>query len=134
MSQPAVGAAPSYAPGPTFHRPVGVAILAILIMLFGVVLIILGLAITLVGGLVGFALGGPMFGALGAAIGFAVLIFGAIVFVAGQGLWRMRGWAFWLTAILLVLSVISSVGGGGGFILPLLLLIYLLLVRKHFNT
>lgn len=133
MSQPAVGAAPSpYTPYPAFHRPVGVAILSILIMLFGVVMVLVGLAVTLVGGLVGLALGGPVFGALGAAIGFVVLLFGAIVFVAGQGLWRMRSWAFWLTAIMLVLSIIGLLGGG--FFLPLILLIYLLLVRKHFNT
>jgi lysylphosphatidylglycerol synthetase-like protein (DUF2156 family) len=115
---------------------VGVAILAILIMLFGVVVIIVGLAIALVGGLLGFAFGGPLLGAFGAAIGFVVLIFGAIVFVAGQGLWRMRSWAFWLTAILLVLSIVSSIfsAGAGGIILPIGLLIYLLLVRKHFNT
>lgn len=129
------GTAP-VAPAPT--RPLGVAILAVLVGIFGF-LLILGGALVLAGvtaaayfgiptGLAG--LGGIEFGAI-------VLIIGLIILGLALGLWHLRMWALVLT-ILFVLFELVSYGVAGlwvsfGFIFALILFIYLLAVRHHFQ-
>ena len=124
------------APSKGFHRPLGIAILSILIILGGVIVIILGVAVLAFGGLLGFAFAGAAGAALGAAIGGIIIIVGAVWLVAGLGLWRLRGWAWWLATIVVGLSLAGSAVNGGigaGLIVTALIFVYLLVVKKHFN-
>ncbi len=78
-------------------------------------------------------MGGIIGGLAVAAVGIIVLVIAAIMFLVAGGLWGMRGWAYWLGAIVMVLGVIFGLGFPGGRIVAGVLLIYLILVRKHFN-
>ncbi len=118
----------------TFHRPIGVAILSVLVMLAGIIVALVGLLALLALGFVGFLVAGPLGGLLGAAFGFVLIIIGGLTYIAGHGLWRMRGWAWWLTVILLIIDVLFGTYTPYGWLIPAVLLLYLFLVRKHFNT
>jgi len=126
---------PSYYPPPPYappRRPIGVAILAVLVTLGGVVLLILAIGILALSGLVG--LGGlPTFGMVGALAGGIVLIFALIWIGVGLGLWRLRSWAWWLAIIVMVLSIVSSLATPATAVIPALILVYLILVRDHFR-
>jgi hypothetical protein len=126
--------APGYAVPTTarpLHRPILVAILAILVILAGALVLIAGLVVALGLGLLGGLAFGGVGAAIGAAIGAVIVIIGAIMLVAGLGLWRMRGWAWWLTVIIVVLDIIGA--GLLGKLVMGALLVYLILVRKYFN-
>lgn len=124
----------AYGPaGRPFHRPLGVAIVAIIIMFVGVLVVIAGMAIMFIGGVGGAFLAGPVGAAVGAFVGLVVLIVGLITLAAGTGLWRMRSWAWWLAMIILVLQFIGSLATVVGAVVYGLLILYLVLVRKHFN-
>lgn len=125
--------APGYAAPPRPGRPIGVAILAILVVLVGVFFLVGGLGLLL---LAGFALfrGLPTFFGLGGAIlGLVLLIFALVFIGVGLGLWHLRSWAWWLAIIVLVISILGSLADLAGLVIPLILLIYLLLVRHHFR-
>jgi len=122
----------------TSSRPLGVAILAFLVGLFGFLLILGGAlvvagaaALSFLGVPSGFAgLGGVEFGAI-------VLIIGLIVLGLAVGLWHLRMWALVLT-LLFVLFELISYGLAGlfvtfGFIFALILFVYLLAVHHHFR-
>ena len=123
---------------PRSRRPVGVAILAVLVILAGVILTLLALLTILAGLLVPLLLG----------IGVIALILSLILLAAGFGLWNLRPWAWWLAMIVLVLTIISQLSGvglAGGFrnlstgqlvavVLPILMFIYLLAVRGTFRS
>jgi len=132
---PTMGAKPLVGAGQGFHRPILVAIIAVLIILGGVVLLLIGIAILLLGGFLGFAIAGPVGAALGAIFGIVVMVFGGILLAAGLGLWRLKGWAWWLAAIVMLLSLAGSVYNGGYFGASVggLIFVYLLVVKKHFN-
>jgi len=122
--------------GQGFHRPFVITLLAILIIIGGVIVIVIGIAVALFAGLLGFAVAGPAGAALGGAIGLVIIIIGAICLVAGLGLWRLRGWAWWLATIVVGLSLVGSAannGFGAGLVVTALIFVYLLLVKKHFN-
>lgn len=129
----------AYPPAPP-RRPIGVAILAILVILAGFVLVIItGLVLLLT-----LAIGNGLFIAL-AFIAFLLALF---LLLAGFGLWRLRPWAWWLTIIVLVLGIINqlsaaSLGGGlstmttgqiAAIGIPVLILIYLIAVRGQFRS
>ena len=126
---------PSYYPPPPYaapRRPIGVAILAILVTLGGVVLLILAIGILALSGLVG--LGGlPTFGMVGALAGGIVLIFALVWIGVGLGLWHLRSWAWWHAVIVMVLSIVSSLATPATAVIPALILVYLILVRNHFR-
>lgn len=131
---PAMGSKPLVGAGKSFHRPLGVAIIAILIILAGFIFILVGIALLLLGGFLGLAFAGPVGAALGATFGIIVLVFGGILLAAGLGLWRMKSWAWWLAAIVMLLSIVGSYGNGyAGPVVGALFFVYLLLVKKHFN-
>ncbi len=122
--------APGYPPRPA-SRPIGVAILAILVILIGVLIVIAGIGFLANSGFIGPA-GLPTFGLAGSIVGAVLLIVGLIWIGVGLGLWHLRSWAWWLAIIVMILSLV------GGFpsptiVLPLIILIYLVLVRQHFH-
>ncbi len=127
---------PSYYPPPMPyappHRPIGVAILAILVILGGVLFLLLGIGILVLSGVAG--LGGfPLFGFAGAILGGVLIVFGLIWIGVGLGLWHLRGWAWWLAVIVMILSILGSFASPAGAVVPVLILVYLILVRKHFQ-
>ena len=117
---------------PSRRRPIGVTILAILIILAGIFFLLISLAALVIGTV--------FLGGFGLAIGVVLVILAFLTLAAGLGLLRMRRWAYWLSVIVLVLSILSQVGSyqiGTGSLwsiaIPALILIYLLAVRKHFR-
>lgn len=130
--RPSVGSPPT--------RPIGVAILAVLVILAGVVLTIL--AVLMVRG--GLSILGTTGNALLLGLALVFLLLSLILLAAGFGLWSLRPWAWWLAAIVLVLHLVTRVGDTAvarqigpailiGFVLPLLILVYLLAVRGRFQ-
>ena len=132
---------PQYAQRPS--RPIGVAILAILIILAGVVLVLISLVFVLAALVVMAATGSALILVL-AGIAFLLSL---ILLLAGIGLWGLRPWAWWLSVIVLVLSIINEFAGVTlsslralstvdliifGF--PVLMLIYLFAVRHHIRS
>jgi len=123
---------------PTPSRPLGVAILAVLVGIYGFLLIVAGglvlagaAALRYFGVPSGFAgLGGITFGAI-------VLIVGLIILGLALGLWHLRMWALVLTLLFLIFEL-AVYGLAGefvtfGFIVALILFVYLLAVHRHFQ-
>jgi len=128
-----MAAYPTYPAAPTRSRPIGVTILAVLTILGGVLLLLLGIVVIAFSSLlvgVGLPLG---FGLSGSILGAIVLIFGIIWIAVGSGLLNLRSWAWWLAIIVMVLSIIGSITAPIAAILPGLILVYLILVRQHFR-
>ncbi len=132
----------AYQPPPS--RPVGVAILAILMILAGALLTLLALLLVFGSSLI--LVGGVPLAGLALAGSFIFLLLSLLVLAAGLGLWHLRPWAWWLSVIVLVLIVVNEFWGTTlahlrslsavslliiGF--PVLLLIYLIAVRHHFR-
>jgi len=117
-------------------RPIGVSILAILIILFGVLVALLGVL-----GLIGSVFlstlpGGGLFAGVTGIASAIVLIIGIILIVAGLGLWNLKMWAWVLAIIVLVIELVLSFYPGINvctLLFALVLLIYLLLIRKEFS-
>ena len=123
---------PGYYQAPRPSRPIGVSILAILVVLGGVLFLLSGIAILLFSA--AFALGGlGIFGLAGSILGGIVLIFGIIWIAVGLGLWNLRGWAWWLAVIVMVLTILGGISAPAVIVVPLIILIYLVLVRNHFR-
>ncbi len=95
-------------------------------MLLGIV--VFAFSSLLVG--VGLPLG---FGLTGSVLGAIILVFGIIWIAVGSGLLNLRPWAWWLAIIVMVLSIVGSIGSPITAILPGLILLYLILVRRHFR-
>ena len=124
--------APAYYPPPPPSRPIGVAILAILVILIGVLFLVGALAILFLSGFVALA-GFLPFGALGGIVGIILLIVALLWIAVGLGLWHLRSWAWRLAIIVMVLSIIGGIAAPPSIIIPLIILIYLVLVRHHFR-
>ena len=108
-------------------------ILAVLTILGGVLLLLLGIVVVAFSSLlvgVGLPLG---FGLTGSVLGAIVLIFGIIWVAVGSGLLNLRPWAWWLAIIVMVLSIVGSIGSPISALIPGLILVYLILVRHHFR-
>ena len=130
-------------PPPQPRRPIGVAILAILIILGGIILTIIFLLL-----LVASIALIPVLGFLAVAIMGVAFILSLMLLLAGFGLWNLRPWAWWLAMLVLLLEIVSQIsviylGGGfgaagGGQLLGLgitvLIFLYLLAVRGSFRS
>ena len=128
-----MAAYPAYPTASSAYRPIGVTILAVLTILGGVLLLLLGIVVIAFSSLlvgVGLPLG---FGLTGSILGAIVLIFGIVWIAVGSGLLNLRSWAWWLAIIVMVLSVVGSITVPVAAILPGLILVYLILVRHHFQ-
>ncbi len=93
-------------------RPAGVAIIAILAILVGVVLLIAGLAVVAFSallasaGLSGF---GGLFASAGLIVAGVFLFFGFIWLLTGWGFLKGKGWAWILGLIFSILSILGSI-------------------------
>src|SRR5213594_2331911 len=137
--------APGWGPPPAaqMKRPVGVTILAVLTILFGILGLLSGLLLLAASALIAAAL--PQYASVvGLVVAFAAVLtlISIVSIVAGVGLLRLRKWAWWLTIIVSILNIFVSIGTyavypvGGfpfGIILWNIILIYLVLVRRHFG-
>ncbi|MFZ0699989.1 MAG: hypothetical protein WAN74_07385 [Thermoplasmata archaeon] len=116
--------------------PLGVAILAILIGIFGFFVLISGLLLLL--SVAGVSLGGlavtSVFGATGIVAAIIVLIIGLVILGTAVGLWNQELWALVLAIlVLLFYAVIEFVGSAWlSLVIVVLLLVYLLAVSRHF--
>ncbi len=123
-------------------RPLGVALLSVLIGLYGILWVILGLLV-----LAGVAIGAwerylgavTSFGSLTShlEVGAVILIAGLIIVVIATALWRLRLWALVLALLVLVFELVVDGLAHNfysvGFILALVLFVYLLAVNRHFR-
>jgi len=90
-------------------RPAGIAILAILELIGGIIILLLGIGLAAVGGSLFTALGYSGLGGVAALLGGIVAIFGLLALLVGWGLWTGKGWAWLLAVILSVLGVLFSI-------------------------
>ncbi len=130
-----------FAPFPRPPRPLGVAILAILEIIIGVIDILVGIVL-----LFGFFFAVSIFG-FGMYAGFELfllplalflLIFGLFAFILAFGLWSGQGWAWVLSIILAVIGLVVSLVGLllGSFvnIIPLALYAIILLYLNTYHV
>lgn len=89
------------------HRPLGVTIIAILIIIGGILFLSSGLALLIIG------------------IGFLLIALGIAYFVMAYGLWNGRGWAWTITLILsvigIIIAIVSIAPSNGGTIINVII-------------
>jgi hypothetical protein len=131
---------PPPAPPPTPPQrslPIGVAILSILIGIYGFLVFLTGLLLFVNIGIPTYLGHPPTFGLAGLELAAIVTIIGLIILGIGVALWRLRLWALVLALLFLLYEVIAYAYAGHyesiGFILALLLFVYLLAVNRHFR-
>jgi hypothetical protein len=131
----ATGTYPAPAAEPT-SRPLGVAILAVLVGIFGILLIIGGILILALG-VTSSVIGAGFFGETGIVLGAIVLIVGLIILGVALGLYHLRLWALVLALIVTFFELVAYGYAGHfvslGFILALIIFVYLLAVHRHFH-
>jgi hypothetical protein len=132
MAPPPMPPPGGYAAPP--QRPIGVTIIAILSGLAGIAEIVGGLGLMALGAIAGGA-GAGIFGALTAVFGGVLALIGLITLGVAVGLWRMRGWAWWVAMIVNVISILISAASGTyfGAIFPVIIVIYLIVIRDKFG-
>jgi|SRR5271170_5505518 len=129
----------TYTP-PTMSRPLGVAILSVLIGIYGFFVFLIGLLVVVGSSLAGALGGGSLFhafGVTGVLAGVIILIIGLIILGLAVGLWHLRMWALVLTILFLILEMVLYGLAGAfvtfGFIVALILFVYLIAVSRHFS-
>jgi hypothetical protein len=116
-------------------KPIGVAILAVLIGIVGFIFIVAGVLLAVLGVALGHEI--PTIGTYGALVGgIILLVIGLIILGVAVGLWDQRLWALVLAIIVFGLYFISDAIAGQyfslGAIIALILVIYLIAVHRHF--
>lgn len=125
-------------PPPTIRpsRPLGVAILSVLVGIYGFIVFLGGLLVA-----AGFAVSdylgvSHLASYSGIVLGAIVAIVGLIILGVAVGLWHLRMWALVLALIVtFVVLVVYGLAGDFvslGFILALVVFVYLLAVHRHF--
>lgn len=131
-------------PPPPSSLPLGVAILAVLVGIFGFLVIVGGLLIVAgftVATFLGTSTIPTALGYTGIAAGIIVLIVGLIVLGIALGLWHRRLWALVLALIVLAVELYFFVADFSlghdfhslTFLVSLVLFVYLLAVSRHFR-
>jgi hypothetical protein len=132
----------------TTPRPTGVTIIAILNIISGIIMLLGGIGLAAIGSIlptittVDPSAGGQMalaglLGAGGIAVGGILIILGIISFIVAWGLLKGKSWAWTVTVILSVISIvigiISLVGGNFGSIINIIIagIIIYYLYRPH---
>jgi hypothetical protein len=122
------------------RRPIGVAILSVLIGIYGFVVFLIGLQVAVGSSFSGTLGGGNLlhgFGFTGVVAGLIILVIGLIILGLAVGLWHLRMWALVLTILVLIVEMaIYGLAGAFitfGFIVALLLFVYLVAVSRHFS-
>jgi uncharacterized membrane protein (DUF2068 family) len=124
----------------TTKRPLGITIIAILLFISAVIAIISGIFV-----FIGSTLSSPIDGLL---LGWIPLALGVITFIVAWGLWTLKPWAYWVTLIVEIVSIVANLfnlgrpqhsvlGVIGGGLISLIIVIYLLVdgnVRRAFRT
>jgi len=128
---------PRWQPTPlTPSLPIGIAILAVLIAITGVVVLLAG-ALFLLNAYLGAVVPADLLiirsvDPVGAAI---LILLGAILLSVATALWRQESWALW-TTVVVVFAALAYLFFTASitvlFLLFLVLFIYLLTVRRHF--
>jgi|HubBroStandDraft_1064217.scaffolds.fasta_scaffold81731_3 hypothetical protein len=118
------------------NLPLGVAILAILIGLFGFFVLVVGALLLVFGTSVALGSGTvTVFGTGGTIAGLITLIIGAVILGVAVGLWDQELWALALAIIaLLFYGVVEFLSQSWLALLVIgVLLVYLLAVSNHFD-
>ena len=134
---PTTSSLPPPAPPPRRSLPIGVAILALLVGLYGFFVFVVGL-LAFAGITVATYLGEPLkFGLTGYALAALVTVIGLIILGIGVALWRLRLWALVLGLLFLLFEIVSYALAGAylslGFLLALVIFLYLIAVNRHFR-
>ena len=120
---------------PSRNLPFGVAILAVLIGIFGAFVLIVGLLILLAVGL-GAASSAALFG-LSFLGGLLMTIVGIVILAVAKGLWDRELWALILSIIAIGFLLLGVLLRGAVFslegVILVVLLVYLVLVNRHFR-
>ena len=124
----------------TTKRPLGITIIAILLFISAVIAIISGIFI-----FISSTLSSPIDGLL---LGWIPLALGVVTFIVAWGLWTLKPWAYWVTLIVEIVSIVlnlfslgrpehSALGVISGGLVSVIIVIYLLVdgnVRRAFRT
>jgi lysylphosphatidylglycerol synthetase-like protein (DUF2156 family) len=126
----------------TRQRPTGIAILAILYMIGGVLAVLGGILIMAALGVAATSLAtnyGGLIAAIGGVIGIVAVIIGLVAVGLGYGLWKGSSWAWTATLILEILGLLAGLAALPTSIVSLLiaaLIIYYLFrpnVKQYFG-
>jgi ABC-type multidrug transport system permease subunit len=136
-SYPEPATLPPPAPPPRRALPLGVAVLSVLVGLYGFVTFVLGL---LLFGKVAVSsyLGIPStFGLAGYELAAVIMVIGLVILGIGVALWRLRLWALVLGLLFLLYELVTYAYAGKywtfGFLLALVIFLYLIAVNRHFR-
>ena len=117
--------------------PLGVAILAVLIGIFGFFVFLLGLILLLaVAGVVISGVGvTSVFGLTGTVAGLIIAVIGLIILGVAVGLWNQELWALVLAILVLIFYGVVDFTSGAylSLLIVVLLLVYLAAVSRHFD-
>jgi hypothetical protein len=117
--------------------PLGVAILAILIGIFGFFVLLAGVLLFVFGTSVVFGTGGAVtvFGTGGTVAGIILALIGIVILAVATGLWDQELWALAIACIVLLFygAVELFAAAWLGLLVVVLLLAYLAAVSSHFD-
>lgn len=115
--------------------PLGVAVMAMLVGVFGFFLLAVGLVAVLLGAAAGFAGVPTAFGLTGTIAALLLVLVGAIILAVATGLWDQEMWALALAVlVLLFFGVIEFLSASWlGLLVVAGLLVYLGAVSDHFD-
>jgi len=136
-SAPGTSTLPPPAPPPERKLPLGVAVLSILVGLYGFFLFFVGLLL-FAKIAVNSYLGEPeTFGLVGYELAAVVAIIGLVILGIAVALWRLRLWALVLALLFLLYELVTFAYAGHyeslGFVLALVIFLYLIAVNRHFR-
>ncbi len=89
-------------------RPTGVTILAVLEIISGIISVVAGAVLGTVVGMMGMGMTGNEYGALMGILGGFVMALGIISFVMAWGLLKGKSWAWTITLVLTIISLITN--------------------------
>jgi hypothetical protein len=119
------------------NLPLGVAIIAVLVGIFGFFVLVGGLLLLV--SAAGYALGGVwvtgVFGTTGTIAGIIISIIGLVILGVAVGLWNQELWALVLAILVLLFygAVEFFSAAWLGLLIVVLLIVYMAAVAKHFD-